>query len=429
MPFSFISKDNFHLKEILKLSNANFLIRILSRLVGYVGVLLLVKIYGVELYGQWTISFGIFVFVRSVFSLGIRFSFVKYFATTEYNRKELYKKGLSMLLFSTTISAVLLYLFASKLGEYMDKDFFEHSLKLMALAIVPASITEFHAGILRGIKEILHYSVLELAARPLIILSIACLCYFMTNDFSQIYLYYLIGELILVFLSIILLYRKFPRVESSSLSISRMEILKLSFPMFLTGSFNVLMKWADVLLLGFFVSDSVAGIYNIVVRLTNLVLLPFQSINSIFSPKLRQTFVKEGMANVNQLFKVSRKLTASVSLLPLVAFFVAGQFILEIFEITVFEAFMALIILATAQYFNAFVGSVGQVLNMLDQHNYLMNLSLIVLLLNIGLNFSLIPHFEIYGAAISTFVSIVVLNYFAFKKVKGRLEIRLFNFN
>lgn len=428
MPLNLFAKDNFHIEEIIKKSNVNFLIRILSRLVGYAGVLLFLKAYGIEQFGQWTISFGIFVFARSFFGLGLRFSFVKYFASTEYNPKEIYIKGLVMLFFSTLLCSILLFMLAETLGGYLNKEFLGHSLKLFALAIVPAAITEFHAGILRGIKEIIEYSLLELAARPILIILIVSLCFFYERPFYDIYLFYFFGELVLMVISITMLYKKFPENNSLNAHITMLDILKLSFPMFVTGNINVLMKWADVLLLGFFVSDSTAGIYNIVVRLTNLILLPFQSINSIFAPKLRQTFVKEGMINVKNLFKASRTLSATFSLFPLIAFGIAGQYILGIFEVNSSEAYIALLIMASAQYFNAFVGSVAQVLNMLDQHYYLLKVSLITLVLNLVLNFILIPQFAIYGAVMSTFVSIVLLNYLSFHKVKSNLSIKLFAF-
>ena len=68
-----------------------------------------------------------------------------------------------------------------------------------------------------------------------------------------------------------------------------------------------------------------------------------------------------------------------------------------------------LIILSVGQFFNAYCGSIGYLLNMTGKEKIFKNAILIGAILNIILNFVLIPYWGIIGAAVASAVSYFIM--------------------
>jgi O-antigen/teichoic acid export membrane protein len=89
-----------------------------------------------------------------------------------------------------------------------------------------------------------------------------------------------------------------------------------------------------------------------------------------------------------------------------------------------FEAgYPALVVLVLGQALNALAGSVGLLLVMTGHDGDVAKVSAGVAVLNITLNFALIPHFDMVGAAIASALSIVIWNFILVVVVRKRLKL------
>ena len=73
-------------------------------------------------------------------------------------------------------------------------------------------------------------------------------------------------------------------------------------------------------------------------------------------------------------------------------------------------AAMALIILSISKMFSAISGSVGTFLQMVGKQNVFQNILILTAVINIGLNYILIPKYGIDGAAFASAISGVIWN-------------------
>jgi len=67
-------------------------------------------------------------------------------------------------------------------------------------------------------------------------------------------------------------------------------------------------------------------------------------------------------------------------------------------------------ILATGFYLNIAAGPVGHFLNMTESQKAYRNITLLIVIIGIGLNYILIPRLGIEGAAISNLISLMIWN-------------------
>lgn len=80
-----------------------------------------------------------------------------------------------------------------------------------------------------------------------------------------------------------------------------------------------------------------------------------------------------------------------------------------------------LILLTIGFLFNAFSGTISPILNMTDYQKIFRNLTLAMAVLNIGLNYFLIPQYGIDGAAFASLLSQLFLNVMAIYYIKKHL--------
>ena len=82
---------------------------------------------------------------------------------------------------------------------------------------------------------------------------------------------------------------------------------------------------------------------------------------------------------------------------------------------------MALIYLCISRFINAISGSVGYIMQMTDQQIVFKNVLIIAFLINILLNFVLIPKFSFTGAAIASSIAMIFWNITLVIIIKRRL--------
>ena len=84
--------------------------------------------------------------------------------------------------------------------------------------------------------------------------------------------------------------------------------------------------------------------------------------------------------------------------------------ILSLFGNDFKKGYLALIIIATGAFFNSITGNVDQILNMTGNEQKVIRVMFVGFVLNILLNFMLIPNYGYVGAAFASFVVNIVVN-------------------
>ncbi|MDY6895096.1 MAG: oligosaccharide flippase family protein, partial [Thermotogota bacterium] len=197
-------------------------------------------------------------------------------------------------------------------------------------------------------------------------------------------------------------------VETDSMS---KELLFFSLPLLVSTILGLVMTWTDTLMLGYFKTPDVVGLYNAALPLANLIPIVLGSMNFLYVPIASQLYSRNLMEEIKRNYATLTKWTFSLTLPLFLIMFLFPETVIDIlFEARYIQAGIALQILALGMFIHTFSGPNGVTLVTIGKTRLLMWTSLIGAILNIVLNFLLIPSFGIIGAAVASASSLALIN-------------------
>jgi len=413
---------DIHLKELFKGSSIAFTFKIFSILLSYVFFYILAKNFGAVGLGVFNTCFTILILTTVIAKLGLDTAIVKYIA--EYVAKDnkhdigrLYFISFFLIILTGIILGILIFFFSSKLSIlFFENDSQGKLFKIIGFSIVPFSITQLNSEYYRGLKKIAAHSSLQNGTVYFIILVLVLVLtrYFQGVD---IVIYSLLfTSLFLMLLSTAFILKKIysykPQVSRVDIKtrINKRQLLSVSVPMLFSNSLFLVMSWTDTLMLSAFHGEDTVGIYNIALKIATLNTIALIAINSIASPKFSEIYSSEGKRRFKRIVQQTTVLSWMVSLPIFVIILLFPENLLNIFGHEFVIGKYALIILSIGQIISAFSGSTMIVLNMTGREKAGRNILIVTVILNITINYLLIPRFGIIGAAIATMSSTIFWN-------------------
>jgi O-antigen/teichoic acid export membrane protein len=188
------------------------------------------------------------------------------------------------------------------------------------------------------------------------------------------------------------------------------ELIKMSIPLLLGQSMMLIMGKIDLLMLGAFIDQESVGIYNAALKVSMLAYLGLMAINSIAAPKFAELNESSNFQALKSLVQQSTKTIFWITFPVVLIFALFPSQILSIFGEEFKIASYSLIILSIGKMFSAICGSVGTLLQMSGNQKYFQNVLIAAAILNVALNYILIPNYQLLGAAIASLVSNVFWN-------------------
>ncbi len=396
--------------EIVKKGSWALVFKVGGMLSIYFFHLLLAKFAGAEANGIFSTFFTLLSILAVFTILGLDTFLLKKLANFNSKQqwgslKDTYKKAISIVLSISIIFSLLLYFLSA--NNYFE--FYEQAdiIPFLAIILIPFSILHINAESFRAIKNIKLFSFFKNFS----IFGVAAICLlFIENPEENIGVsVFTISVVVLSILSMVLWLNSSRKSASSELEIvSVSSMIKESFPMFLSGSLFLLMSWVDILMLGHFNGQTDVGIYTIALKLAGLTGLILFATNTILGPKISELYHNKNMQSLASTVQSAAKFTFLLTL-PIFLFIICfPNFLLNIFggEFGTIMGKEALIILSIGQMINVFFGAVIYILDMTGKQIISRNILFFTAILNIVLNYLLIPNFGIKGAAIATAISI-----------------------
>ncbi len=424
--FVYIKKHlhkDLHLDELLKGSSIAFGFRIFAMLSSYFFFYIIARIFGAQGVGIFSTSWTILM-ISSIFGkLGFDSSIVRFIAgSVSRNENDhitfIYRKCLFIVFLSSCFVACLLWIFAPHILQI----FFEHSTNkyliiIMGIAVVPFTIMQFNAESLRALKKITAFSIFQNGTIYFVSLLLLSLYLLFTKNVIIINITVLTAITILVIISFFLVkqynvcsFQNIINRKISNVNLSTREALNISLPMMLTNSLFFVMNWTDILMLGAFTNEAAVGIYSTAVKIAALNTLALVAVNSIASPKFVELYNTSGLKKFRKFVWQTTMLNTSISLPIFLLIVITPKFLLTIFGEEFISGDNALVILTFGQFFSAFAGPTIYILNMTGKENTVKNIFIVGTIVNIVLNYILIPIYGIEGAAIATAFSMVFWN-------------------
>ncbi len=200
--------------------------------------------------------------------------------------------------------------------------------------------------------------------------------------------------------------------------------LRSALPLMFLGSMAVIYGQADVLILGAIKGTKAVGVYGVADRGADLLAFLFTAAISAMAPTIASLYAIGDLQALQRMVTKLVRVTLALTLPVAIAFIGFGYWVLLwIYGADYVAGQRALAILSVGQLVNVAMGPVGMLLIMTGHERdatWSIGISAVV---NVALNFALVPKWGLEGAAISAASSMVLWNCLMARAVHKRFGI------
>lgn len=414
-------------RESFKIPVLSFLLQATSMTLGFVTSFLLARALGSSGYGEYTYIFAWAILAASClsacFDKMLTRQFARHIATGE--REEGLLRGLWQIAWVSVCTVSLLGVLLCGVFAFWEGTLYRSSLPFFALMSVPLlAMGQIGQALVRGRGLVILAQVPDLLIRPLGLLLGVVIC-FCIDELSPS----VVGkfQLVGIGLSFALTYYwvyQLARHWRAAFQYDWASWLP-SFRWFaLLGIVGLLNNRIDVLMLGYLGDSASVGIYNIAARFSDMLKMPLVAVNAVLAPQFAALFAQQKFEDIQKVARLHSWAALGIGFFIFVLFVLGGKYFLSCFGRDFIRGYGVLLLLSAGQLVNLACGSVGNVLQMSGYDKYVFWGVAWACLLQIILNYCLIPIWGIYGGAMASAVSVIFWNAFLTVVLKNKMNIR-----
>ena len=324
-----------------------------------------------------------------------------------------------MTLISGLLCATLFYLSTTFLARLIyHQDTYALPLKEVAVLIPLISLQLALSSGLQALKVIKFKVFVDRFIQPALSLALLGLFYVLGLRLEALILGTICGYLASVTAGWLLLGKASKRLISHAKPrFERKAWLRFALPISLNSLILNAMNYTDVLFLSAFANAAQVGLYAAADRVSFLVLMPNYALRVIFSPLIAEYYTRGEHEQLVSLSRLVMKWMFTISWPLFLSFSIFHEAILSTFSKGYTSAGMVLIIVSFGNLIDMGTSVTGNLLLMAGKTRLLLVDSIVVIAVNIGLSFWLVPSFNVIGAAVATTLTVIILNILAFIEV------------
>lgn len=355
----------------------------------------------------------------------LRFAAVAYSKNEFFALAGLYRRSLLLVFVSGTIIGLVIFYISPffQLGGVQHQNL-EATLYIMLFAITPAAINLVQGEFFKAIGSPGIATFFQTVLVQIILVVGTSLMIFLNDvNVKDIAIIYLIATFITLLAGVITWNHRMPELCKERGYFDLSTLLRTSFPLLLVASMNLVMSWTDILVLGYWYNADTVGVYAVATRVATLTAFVLIAVNTVTAPKFALLYAQQKHNDLQMLAQKSAYwilITGSPTIIILLFF---PELILSIFGEEFITGGILIRVLAIGQFVNIAVGSVGYLLIMTGNEKLMRNNILLSAIINLFGNVILVPKYGALGAAISTALSMSVMNIISFILVKDKLQI------
>lgn len=396
-------------KIIFLKENSIFIFKLSGMFLNFFVTLMITNLFGSPSYGLFSLALTIQQFLVMLFSLGIPSAFISFISNfdSEEKNKGFMLKSYKISFLIGIIPIIILLLLSNQIALFYGKPDFDIYLKISFSFLLFSVFHEININYFLSLNKFKLYGLLYFVIPNLLFLILVFAFHHLSlPNYTTILAYVLsISLTVLISLFISLNKRKIVKVD-----IKTKAILSKSIPMMLSGFFLILLNWTDVLMLGKFESEKNIGIYNIAFKLGCLTLFFVAAMGSLIIADVSRLYNQKDFRTLKTTINKATQLTIALTLPIAFVLIFFADFLLGFFGMEFKEGKTALILITCGALFNASTGNVDQILNMTGNEKKVLKIMFIGFVINVLLNFILIPKYGFEGAAFASFLVNIVVN-------------------
>ena len=384
----------------------------------------IIGVYGDATNGLFGQAFAYYAAAAQLSVCGIHFSVLKYVSEFHDDEDKLTKIFGSALFATALIAAGVVALTYGVLyaASFIIKDELISYLYYAVPALFFFSINKVSLNYLNGLSRMKEYAVFQSLRNVMIILSIVIMVLFKFPG-KLLVLCFLISETVL-FISFAVYAAKMHYIKLKIDKEWVKEHFRYGFKIMPGNLVLELNARMDVMILGWFVSDAIVGVYNFALRFAEGFYQLLVVVRRNINPLIARRVAKKDFEALDELKHSITKY--SKYLVPLCAVLITGGYVVVAYLLGGdLSGFFPLIIVMAAISLTSTHIMFGNTLNQSGYPAHEARLNIITLLTNIALNLALIPFLGMYGAALGTAVSYIVFSVILHISVKNKINYNL----
>lgn len=411
-------------RTIAKNAGVFFTADIISRLISFLIIVMLARFLGEVGLGKYAFVVAFVWILSTLTDLGISTLLVREIARNKAKTIKYLKNALSLKLVLGIAMMIISFIVILFFNKPLDV------IIMVYLAIISTFLSQYSLSFkaLFQAYEVMEYEAITRLVERVIAISLGF--YLLSHNYGLIsfFVVLILSQAVSFILSFILVHKKIVKISIGVDLKTWKYLLKYSLPFWFTFVFSLIYFKVDTVMLSLMKGDAVVGwynaAYNIAIALNVIPVAIAVSVFPVFS-KYFKTKKKLFKALYKKAFYYSVALA-----LPIIAggFLLSKKLILFIYgDSFIPHSVIALQILIFSSIFLFLSYLSGQVLNSIRKPHLFAYSTATCLVLNIVLNFILIPSMSYRGASISTVIAealnFFILFYFVSKFI-GKIELK-----
>jgi O-antigen/teichoic acid export membrane protein len=200
-----------------------------------------------------------------------------------------------------------------------------------------------------------------------------------------------------------------------------LNLIKKGFPFLFIAVFSIIYIELDSIMLSFMKGDVVVGWYNSGYKLISILnMVPVLLLT--FGFPIFSKFYQKNKKEFRNLFENILNISIIIMVPTIFGVLILGDRILEfIYNFNSIESFISFKILIFAQFFIFLTNIMGQLISSADKQIVFGKIAGVGAIINIILNFFLIPKYSLYGAAFATLITYIIMFIFMYFYIRKKL--------
>ena len=406
--------------KIAKDTGLIYISNILIMFLGFISGVIIVRSVTQFQYGIYSIAMTIISISLLMASLGLGDGLTRYIAYFRGSGEIAKAKSaiISSLQIAVISGIVFLIIFIS-VSPIISIGIFGKSellmpLRLLAISIPFSVLSDVYNAIFRGFSRVLPGAYFSIS-RSLIFLFAITACALSRPTIDSMIHAYIIAIILTCIAFTIYTTIKFPfdvdLKEAITFNPICTDLLSFSVPLLAVNMLIMVLLWTDTLMIGYFKTPDLVGLYSIAPPLANLNILFLTSLGALYTPIAAKLYGEGKLEDMKKSYAISTKWCFIVSFPMICTFFLFPDVILNfLYGYKYAAASGAFQILTLGVLFNSATGPNSHTLIAIGKSNVIIRAYFISSIINVALNILLIPRIGIVGAAIATTMSVTIAN-------------------
>ncbi len=410
-----------------------FTIRIFSALIAYISQVLLARWMGSYEYGIFVVVWVTAVILGGISCLGLQSAVVRLIPEYQSTKDFAALRGLLFTSRAWSVSAATLLAVFGVAGVYLFEEVIQNyyilPFYLGAICLPMLALSEVQDGIARAFNWPSIALSPTFLLRPVLILffmAIAVLIGFDINAATALSATIIATWLASVGQLLSLNRNLKTELPAGPSSTNTMTWIAIAIPIFLVEGFFNLLTNVDILVVGHFMAPEKTAVYFASVKTLALVHFVYFAVKAGAAHRYSQYKSAGDQSKYEAFINDTIKWTFWPSLAMCLLLLITGKYLLMLFGSTFTEGYPLLFILVIGLIARASVGPAESVLTMSGEQKACALVYAITLIINIVLNFTLIPKYGLAGAATATTIALIFEAIALYATTLRRLGIHMF---